>query len=424
MKFARTPTRLVPLPLLVRAGAVTASLLMAIAATRSLSQVEAGHFFTMFAVSVAASTAGRFGTDTEALKAAASNALDTGALSSLLRICTSRLACACILVYPASSYVLGTQYWSWNTAALAFPTAAATLTSGLAVFLGSALRGAHHISRGILVETAIAHTGTALLAFGSTFSTASGALWAYSLCNLFAAGIGAIWIRDVTGTATPRPIPHGLSAETSRAALAGTATLFYCLTYAPVLTLGFTGNPEASASFSVAARVANLINLIPVIQNSYITPMIARAYARCDSDAINKISTRASRRAIMFALPIATIFSIFPQVVTFLFGPQYADSSSAMQILALGAALTIYFGPVNPILMTTGRELLAVGLAAALLLITIVGIATASATAGLTEVAAVSATASITYAAVTSIALARIDGRRTMALGHWPSRTK
>lgn len=399
-----------------RAFAVVSSFLMVSIVSRTLSTAEAGAFFVIMALTVTGSTIGRWGTDTVALKASAANELTTRALIALVRICATRALVVAVTIPSIALGLVLTMHRDESYAAVYLAMACAVWTGALAVLAGSALRGFGRISQGIVVETALAPALTLfLVALSPALASLSGVVTAYALGNAISLMVGTALLARTKLSERGTFVLKGRQFELSLFAMAGTSTLFYLLTWAPVITLGTLGLTTEAAYYTVAARLANLINLVPILQNSYIAPLIARAASQRNIPEIGRISTQAARRAALIAAPAAAFFASSPWIVNAVFGAQYEGAVPAMRILVLAAAITISFGPVNPVMLTSNHETLAMSLSAVLLLATIGGVTIGALLGGTTGVALASGGTLMAYAAAASRTLLRRDGIATAA---------
>lgn len=398
-----------------RALSIAASFTLVAVSSRGSSAALAGTFFALMAVSVAGSTIGRFGTDVVGLKLAGAGMLDRNSFTLLARFCLVRAAVASAGAAAISPYFVSRGVAGELPGELYFDVFVATWFGAVAVFLGSILRGLGRVSRGTWVESGIAPTAAVayLMVQGGGLSLVD-MLRGLAAGQVVATACGIAWLRavELAACGDARSLV-GRSAEGSRAAIATTAVLFYLLTYAPVLTLGARGLHEDAAFYTLAARVANLIGLVAVLQSSYLAPQIAAA-ARIPFQ-INRIAVRAARVGLIVGGPMGAVLILSPHIMDLAFGSQYGQTAYPMRILAIGAVLTIAFGPVNAVMLICDREGLSTVLNATLVMVTVGGIWSVSPSGGVAAVAWISAGASAAYAATAAAALRRLDGIRTVA---------
>lgn len=396
---------------LARVLSIAATFGLSMIVARTLPPSEAGGFFILLALVIAGATVGRRGTDTYALRAAAGPGLSVAARANLGRACLLGGGAAGLIVSLVAPLAVAEQVPAAGGLGTRIALVAGVMGGALSVLSGAVLRGTRRVATGMLVEAGAIPLVTvgiigALALTGRTSLTTSVA--AYGAASTCVAVLGWFLARGqaAAGEATAADVSDP-AARRSRLAMMVTAAMFYLLTWSPVLALGVAGQIEEAAYFAVAARVAAFINFVPAMQNSYISPQLARAHHRSSSPAITSISGHAARRALVVAIPLASACLVLPIHALSVFGDDYGPAALPLQILALGGVCVIALGPVNPVLMSCGFEHISSALNGGLLALTLAGLAIAVPAHGAVGAAGVSAGGLLVYASVASWVLHR-----------------
>lgn len=129
----------------------------------------------------------------------------------------------------------------------------------------------------------------------------------------------------------------------------------YLVQYAPFLALGQYASPDVVGGFSVAQRVVQVVNMIPLVVCSVYLPGFARAWEAGDF----RLLRRMYRNTILFMVagtaPLVAAIAIRPDLVMRLFGEGFDVGQMPLVILALGYFASMFLGPSEEILLMFGR---------------------------------------------------------------------
>jgi len=179
-----------------------------------------------------------------------------------------------------------------------------------------------------------------------------------------------------------------------------------------VVLLGALSTPEAAGLYSVAQRGALLVAFPLAAVNAAIAPTAARLWSAGDRARLQRLVTLSARGVLVASLPIGLAFIVFGrQLLTFLFGAEFAAADDSLVILSVGQLANAATGSVAVLLVMSGHQRRAtVALASGAVLNVIIGIALIP---GLAETGA--AIAAATSLIVSNLLMA-FDARRTMGL--------
>lgn len=138
-----------------------------------------------------------------------------------------------------------------------------------------------------------------------------------------------------------------------------TSLSFYLLAWSPVLVLGAFGTAEQTAYYSVAARVAAFVSVVPSIQSSYLSPGFAKLFGARRIAALGNMAANASAWASGVGALVVLPVLLAPELVLKLFGDGYVGAKPALTILSLTALIQVLIGPVTPLMMTCRLEVYA-----------------------------------------------------------------
>jgi O-antigen/teichoic acid export membrane protein len=146
------------------------------------------------------------------------------------------------------------------------------------------------------------------------------------------------WIRS--------SIPFGLSA-----------TLLLINGRTDVLALGLFRADAEVGVYRVAVQIAATIIFSLAAVNAIQGPHIAHLYATGDMKRLQKMITRSSQAILLAAAPsVLVIVLLGPQLIRWIYGPQFEGAYVPLVILAVGQLVNASTGSVNSLLNMTGHE--------------------------------------------------------------------
>ena len=124
-----------------------------------------------------------------------------------------------------------------------------------------------------------------------------------------------------------------------------------------IVLLGAIGTPEGAGLYSVAQRGALLVAFPLAAVNAAIGPTAARLWAARERGRLQHLVTASSRGVMLGSLPIGLIFIVFgQQIITLLFGPDFAAANAPLAILSVGQLVNAATGSVAVLLVMTGYQ--------------------------------------------------------------------
>lgn len=363
----RSMTGTVARAVIARAGSILASFLLTIVAARLLGVDAAGSYFLVFTSLTILATFGRFGTDNLALKICGGDApnvrAELGHSALIAGVVSVTGVAAVYAVVSLTNYSLPGFDSSWTLAVIA-----AAIPQAFAVIAGAVLRGRDFMAVGIIAELgSIPILSIALMWIFSAFGVVdlTGAL----LSLVVASWLTALWA-VLAAIVSVRGEPKLLRAhwftgfrDFSRrrtrqlAPMMGTSLLFYILTWSPLYALSIMSTLANVSYFTVAARLANVVSLVPTLQVAYLAPAFARLFHQGKLVELNALCGQAVRQAVAFlAIPVLVLAIGAAPIVTLLYGADFAPAAGPLAVLTLGALLVVLVGQVNQLMLLCNLE--------------------------------------------------------------------
>ena len=121
-----------------------------------------------------------------------------------------------------------------------------------------------------------------------------------------------------------------------------------------ILMLGYFVDASIVGLYHPAARTAGLLQALLLSFLSIYAPLASQFYGEGKIDRLLYIYKLVTRWLIICALPISSVFIIYPEKVMLLFGPEYLSSSQILVILTIGTLLQAIVGVAGPTLTMAG----------------------------------------------------------------------
>ncbi|TFD28001.1 lipopolysaccharide biosynthesis protein [Cryobacterium cryoconiti] len=412
---------------LARAVSILASFLLTVAVARLLGVEAAGSYFLVFTSLAVVATFGRFGTDNLALKICGGDSKDIFA----------ELGYGVALASLASLVGVGFVYLAMIVVDYRLPGFSPGLTLGLlsavlaqafAVIAGAVLRGRGHLAKGIVAELGSIPVLAMLLLL---MLRSIGALdLTTALLSLAAASwLTALWAvptalvslageeRSSNGPSIGGFCRYVRSRFRPLASMMGTSLLFLVLTWSPLYALSLMGSLASVSYFTTAARLANLVSLVPALQVAYLAPAFARLFHSGDLTSLNAMSARAVRQAgVLLLFPVSALTIGAVPVITLLYGAEFEPAAAPLAVLAVGSLVMALAGHVNPLMLLCNLESHALALNVLLVALWATGGLWTAGEFGAVGVAWFSATVNTSYAVVAAWLLQSRGIRSYLAL--------
>ena len=121
-----------------------------------------------------------------------------------------------------------------------------------------------------------------------------------------------------------------------------------------ILMLGYFADASVVGMYHPAARTAGLLQALLLSFLSIYAPMASQFHGEGNKEKLSSTYQLVSRWLLMCAIPIASIFIIFPEKVLLLFGSEYVASSQILVILTVATLIQAILGAAGPTLSMSG----------------------------------------------------------------------
>lgn len=335
------------LSLIAKVYVALSGLALSVVIARLYSAPEAGEFFLAFSVVTIAAVLTRVGLDNPVLRRVA---VENAPTDFLYRSIKSALIVNLLLTLPVLAIYLVMPDWIKAVPlpylAAVFPFAASVLISqGLfgisrvisATLLFGGLAPTFFVVQVLLLNKQLPLSVMFSLAWWLTFLIGLVFAGRYRIMKMGSGLLSRIEIRDA--------IPF-----------AAAAAVTVIIQWLPHVMLGFFGLQAELAFFTAAERASILISFVLIAVNSVVAPRFARAHAESDWQTMAKTAHLVSRIALLAALPVFTVYVLFPELVMSIFGEEYVDYADILVIVSLGQLVNVACGSVFIILSMTGEQ--------------------------------------------------------------------
>lgn len=213
------------------------------------------------------------------------------------------------------------------------PILTALVALGIYWYAGNSLTG-------VLALTAV---GTSLL----VLVLAQGLVYRYRQRNL-AAG-GAETGRDISLYSAHRLFATALPIFSTRCA-------GLVIQYANVLLIGALSGPASAGIYFAAERLANLASLPKLVVSTINQPSLASAHALGDVSRLQAHTTQGAHGILWPTLLIGISLILFSGPLLSLFGREFSEGRTVLNLLLISHAVTALLGPVQDLLIMTNRQ--------------------------------------------------------------------
>lgn len=170
--------------------------------------------------------------------------------------------------------------------------------------------------------------------------------------------IGSQWLKQSLPSIVKQAQPKyyarkWLSAAIPLMFLEGMRTIHH---QTDALMLGAMQGPEAVGVYSVLSKGVMLVVFVLGAVDTTLSPLIARLYTLGDFDELQKIVTKSSRTVFIVSSLITIIFILFGHWFLLLFGQDFIEGRTALNILCIGKLLGAFTASSTFLLTMTGHE--------------------------------------------------------------------
>ena len=232
----------------------------------------------------------------------------------------------------------------------------------LSLLFQARLRGLHVILPGFLPE-GVARPTVFVVLIGLSLAvgelTSAAQVFGFFLASALAsAGLSAAFLRRT-------PIPGGKSAEgrdgprqwmRNSLTFLGISLANTLNMQIGVLILGHLSLTVEAGIFGVVIRLSTLAVFLLSVANAVFAPSIVRLNTSGETARLRQLLLTAAGASVLFALPIAGILMIFPDLILRLFGPSFVVGKTALRIAALGFLMHAALGPLLTAMALCGRH--------------------------------------------------------------------
>lgn len=169
---------------------------------------------------------------------------------------------------------------------------------------------------------------------------------------------GQIVIQHISSTISSST-PHIVPISQYYSVLPNFATMalaIYLIQWGGTLVLGGFADSEDVGLYSVAHRLAYVVNFILYVFNSIIAPQFATYHRNGDKKELEALATRSTLYMTLLASPMLILYMVFPDTILSLFGKGFARAKAYLMILAFAQFVNVSSGSVAFLLNMTGHE--------------------------------------------------------------------
>ncbi len=120
--------------------------------------------------------------------------------------------------------------------------------------------------------------------------------------------------------------------------------------------IGYFSSASDVAIYNLAFRMAAFTTLAILSVSTVLAPKLSALYSNNDIEALREVTLKSRKLMVLLAIPILSIFLLFPKFIMGLFGPSFIEGSSILIILAIGQFINVALGPTAQLLVMTGHE--------------------------------------------------------------------
>lgn len=252
-----------------------------------------------------------------------------------------------VLRQPTIAPILGIMLW-------------AVIPMALQRIASAALRAGNRIIASQIIDgplgTTVAMCGVAL---GIWLGNDHGLMLPASLYVaglMLGAGVGWLVWRSVT-RGWPRAMPVAALPMLVAGLPIVAANLSNMFTeWYTTVSLGSFWSAEIVGHYRAAWQFVALAGLVQVAMDTVIGPRLAAAARVGELDEIASVARKSIALVLLIGSPLFIALIAFPGPLLGLFGPEFRDGATALQILALGQLIRLAAGPLGNILFMTGQQ--------------------------------------------------------------------
>ena len=129
--------------------------------------------------------------------------------------------------------------------------------------------------------------------------------------------------------------------------------------YCDSIMLGALRGSAEVGLYTVATSGAFLVGLILAGVNTSLSPIVAALYSKNNMKKLQEVVEKSARWAFLSGLIVGILLMIFGYWFLLVFGIEFIQAKSALNILVIGNIFMSYMGTVAVVLLMTGKERIA-----------------------------------------------------------------
>lgn len=211
--------------------------------------------------------------------------------------------------------------------------------------------------KGLAILRSLANLGLVGLAFILGYRLA-GATCGFLASGVFSAGLGLYFLWRIFPEIRSAIVPSYQIKSLLRFSLSVffIGISYMLLGYTDRIMLGYFGKASDVGTYNVASLLASQIVIFIGSVITIFSPIIADLHNRGLPQKIAGLYKKVTRWILTVSLPLFLLFSLFPELIMYLFGPKYEKSSLVLVILAFAYIVGAVTGPGGNLLHMTGRQ--------------------------------------------------------------------
>lgn len=236
---------------------------------------------------------------------------------------------------------------------------------GLGNLAGAATRGLRRVVIGLIPEFIARQTSLLIFVFVLVYFyrgelNPDSALTLYVFACFFAWIVGVVLLKRVRPAPlklNPRPEYRSRQWFVAMFPLALMAGMQVINQNTDVIMLGYFWPSDLVGVYKVVLTGAATVAFGLQAVTLSVAPQFARLYTQGEKAKLQRLVTQSARMILFLSLPVVVGLVAFgEQLLTLLFGVEYAIGATALAILAVGQLVNAYVGSVGVLLSMTGHE--------------------------------------------------------------------
>jgi O-antigen/teichoic acid export membrane protein len=129
------------------------------------------------------------------------------------------------------------------------------------------------------------------------------------------------------------------------------------MNWTDILVLGIYLDPVDVGVYGVARRITILATtFVTAAVGSVTAPRFAALHVKGEYASMKMLARRSTLWMLVATVPLLLLLLVFPEFILGFFGSTFEQGASALRVLALAQLIVISVGPVEYLLIMTGRE--------------------------------------------------------------------